>query len=186
MRSSVAASRRSVEPVGRGVRPRLAAGVGQRRAAPERQRLGEQPAAAGRVAVQLRRPASASRSNSVASTSRRVDGQPVAGRHRLDRRARQRPAQPGDQRLQRVDLVGRRRVAPEVGDQGVHADRPARLEREPGEQRTQPGAADLDRPAVVVGHQEGPEDRYPHGSTLTGRGDGFAGHAQRCLNRPVR
>ena len=175
------------EPVGRGVRPRLAGRVGQRRAAPERERFGEQPSGAGGVGVQraaagLGQPLELGRVDQP-----RVDGEPVAGRHGLDRAAaRQRPAQPGDQRLQRVDLVGRRRVTPEVGDQGEHADRPAWLQREPGEQGTQPRAADLDRPAGVVGHQESPEDRYPHNSTVTGRGDGFAGQAQRCLNRPVR
>jgi hypothetical protein len=174
------------QPIGGGVRPRLAGGVGQRRAAPERERVGEQPACPGRIAVQLAATGLGQALELGRVDQARVDGQPVSGRHRLDRAARQRPPQPGDQRLQRVDLVGRRCVAPEVGDQGLHADRASRFEGEPGEQRTQPGPADLDRPAVVVGHQDGPEDRYPHGSTLTGRGDGFAGRAQCCLNRPVR
>ena len=76
------------QPVGRGVRPGLAGGVGQRRAAPERERLGQQPAGAGGVAVQraaagLGQPLELGRVDQP-----RVDGQPVAGR------ARTRPARP--------------------------------------------------------------------------------------------
>ena len=83
------------------------------------------------------------------------DVEAVAGRMRLDRRAGQRAAQPGDQRLQRVRRPGRRRVAPQAVREAVAGDDPAGLQRQHDQQRAQPGPADLDRPAGVIGHREG-------------------------------
>ena len=104
-RSACASSRCSSQPGNRRGRVAGVAGVDQRIPPPERQRLDQGvPAPTGRTVAQL---AAAGR-HQVGERRRvdgpAIDGQPIAAGDLLDRaRLAERPADPGDQRLQRVD-----------------------------------------------------------------------------------
>ncbi len=132
---------------------------GERRAAPERQRVAQDRARTLVLARVQRRRAL----RGEAFEAQRVDGvgldrEPVAAGALLDERAVAEAAtQPRDERLQGVQLVGGLLVVPDrVGEGGRRHD-PARVERQPREQREQPAAADL----AGVG-LERPKDRDAH------------------------
>ena len=169
-RSSAAAEPAS-RPAGRRAasangRPAASASAGP---APQRERLAQQPRAlAGIAAGSARRPSSRQPLEPV-----RVDGvaastiEPVARRARTQhRRVRQRPAQPGHQGLQRVGARRRAAVRPRASATSAsHGDDPPRLQREPGEQRPQPRATDLD--GLAAGrHLQRPQDVHVHTSTV--------------------
>ena len=138
--------------------------VRHRLAAPEVQRLGQQPHGAGGITR-------AKRSRALAREPlepQRVDGvgrqrQPVAGRLLDDeRRVPERPAQARDERLQRVLHVARRVALPHgVGQRAVGHGTPG-VDREPGQERLQPAAGDLARRSVVLDQQRA-QDRDVHG-----------------------
>jgi hypothetical protein len=152
-----------LQPAGRRGGERGVGHVGQRRPAPEAQRAGQALGGRLRLARGQRLPAPLGQPLELLRVDlRRV--QPVSRGQRLDRRAGvgERAAQPGHQRLQGVDRAGGWLVAPQPVDQGLDADHGVGRQREPGQQRAQPGAAHLDRPAPRVPRLEGAEHRYAH------------------------
>ena len=160
-----------LEPRGRGGRERARARhAGQRRATPQRERLAEElPGAAGLAGAQRARALAGQPLEAVGVDVGGLEREPVAAR-RLghERRVAQRPPQPRDERLQRVHLVGGHVLLPDRVDQPAERDRASGVEREPHEQRLQPGPADLDR-AVAVGDLERSQEPHAHPATLAGR-----------------
>ena len=150
---------------------RCAGRVGERGTAPERDRRGEQLAGLAVVAAaQCLRPLAGEPFEAVGVDRLRLGRQPVAGlRLHNDACVAEGPPQPGDERLQRVGLVGGRLVAPDCVHQCAHADRPSGVEREPDQQGAQPATRDLHRPAGVVADLERPEDLDLHASTVPRR-----------------
>jgi oleandomycin transport system ATP-binding protein len=86
----------------------------------------------------------------------------------------QHPAQPGDQRLQRVHGLGGRVLAPHAVDQPRGGHHPARVQRQQDQQRAQPRPGDLHRVPVVGLDLHQTEHRDPHVSILPCR-SGMAG-----------
>jgi hypothetical protein len=76
------------------------------------------------------------------------------------------PAQPGDQGLERVGCAGRRLVIPQRVDQRAGRDHPARIQREPDQQRSQARATDLDGHAGAGAHLERTQQRDLHETIL--------------------
>jgi hypothetical protein len=143
--------------------------VGQRRPAPQLQRLGEQ--ARGRVGPAVGQGPVALGGEPLEPDGveglRRGEVEPVPGRARLDGGAvREHPAQPRDQRLDGVHRVRGQLVAPERVGQGADAHRAPGVDGEADQQRAQPLAADLDRPAAVL-DQQWPEDRDTHRNSVS-------------------
>ncbi len=97
----------------------------QRRSAPQRQRLAKPRG--GRPRIARLAPGRHQRVERVAVDARAVEGEPVAGRRRLDRRVleprlAQRPAQAGDVGLDRLPRARGRVVRPQRVDERVTAD----------------------------------------------------------------
>ena len=140
--------------------------VGERRSAPQRQRLAQQLAGARVVAAG----AGGAAVGDQALEALRVDlhVEPVAaGRGRDEPAVAERPAQPRDERLQGVHLVGREVLLPQRVDQLAGRDRAPGLEREAGQQRAQAAAADGDGAPVEL-HLERPEHADDHARTVAG------------------
>ncbi len=160
-----------LEPRGRGGRERARARhARQRRAPPQRERLAEElPGAAGLAGAQRARALASQPLEAVGVDVGGLEREPVAAR-RLghERRVAQRPPQPRHERLQRMDFVGGHVLLPDRVDQPAERDRASGVEREPHEQRLQPGPADLDR-AVAVGDLERSQEPHAHPATLAGR-----------------
>ena len=94
--------------------------------------------------------------------------QPVAARRGRDqRRVAERAPQPRDERLQRVHVISRELVLPHGLDERAGGHGPPGVQRQPGEQRTQPPAADRDRVSIVL-DLERPEQPYAHPPTVAG------------------
>lgn len=148
------------QPVGVDAGERRAAHIGQRLTAPQRRGLVQQLRGPVRVTGGEGLPAGRGEGGEAVGVDVvRFDGEPVAGRAELDR---QRLAQPGHLRLQRVAGAGRRMRAVEAVDQPFDADRAARLEQQHGQQGPQAGAAEGDRPPVGVLRPERTQDAEPH------------------------
>jgi hypothetical protein len=92
----------------------------------------------------------------------RVDVEQISGRAGQQHPVGQRPAQPGDQRLQGVAGTRGRVLAPDAVDEPGGGDDPARLQREQGHQPPQARAADLDGRTAVGAHLEGTQQPDPH------------------------
>ena len=146
--------------------PRLGLGeglgdhVGQRRAAPERQRLAQEPRGGRRRGV-----LGLGHERLEAAQVEVVAAEPedVARLLRLDRvRRRERLAQLRDVVLQRVRRVGRRCGAPQLVDQAVDRDDLVGARDQEREERPLPRSADADRTAPVDDLQ-GSEDAELHG-----------------------
>ena len=110
--------------------------VGERRAAPERQRL--------LVAVLREQLAEAVQVELV-----RRDAQHVAGRPRLEPAGAEQPPQPRHVAVQRGHRAGRRRLAPQRVDEPVLGDDLVRAQQQVAEQRALAAALDRERTAVL-------------------------------------
>ncbi len=141
--------------------------VGQRTAPPPAQRSLQQRQGSRRVLGQQGVPAPGVPLEDRGVHVLWVHHQPVAARGGRRHRGgvTEGPAQPRDQRLQRVADLGRDVVTPHGLDQGRRSDRASRLEREPGQQPTDAGAGDRDG-HPVAGHLDRPEDRHLHRSMV--------------------
>ena len=104
-----------------------------------------------------------------ARTPARPSAPPAGSRPARERPAprRRAPPQPRDERLQRVHVIGRELVLPHRLDERAGGHRPPGVERQPGEQRPQPPAADRDRVSIVL-DLERPEQPYAHPPTVAG------------------
>jgi hypothetical protein len=133
-----------VEPGGDGLAEVGPGHLGQGRAAPEAERLAQGRGGRGRVGAQL----GPARGGQLLEPDdvgvARVEREPVAGRPGLDHRLGQRPAQPGDQGLQRVRGAGRGLVGPQAVDELAGRHDLAGAKRQHDQQRAQPGPADLE------------------------------------------
>ena len=151
------------QPGDRRGRERRVGHVGQRRPAPQAQRLGEQRRPGDVVAVRQRRPAPPGqlleRPGIHLAGVRR---QPVARRAVLDRVAAQDPAQPGHQRLDRVRRVRRGVVRPQVVGQPLDRYRAPVPDRQPDQQAAQPGSAHRHGSPGVVADLERAQHPDPH------------------------
>ena len=150
------------QPADLGLRERLVAEVGQRRAAPQRHRLVEQLRGLGRAARGERVPALEDELPELGGVQLgREDPQQVAGRGGDQAAGRQQPPQPGDRRLQRVRRAGRDVLAPQVDQQLLARQHLVGVQQQVSEHGTLPDAADRDLPAAVL-QMERAEDPYPH------------------------
>ena len=155
------------EPAGGRLGERRVEDVGERGALPQREGFGEQ---LGRAGVPARGQLTAAVGGEpfeplgvdVGGRQR----EPVAARPGFDRH-RQRLAQPRDQRLQGVRGVGRRSGAPEPVDERVGRDRAPGVQREPGQEHAEAGAADVDRGAVVLRRTQRAQQRNAHAHQLS-------------------
>lgn len=94
-------------------------------------------------------------------------GQPIPTGRELHRpRLAQGAPQPRYQGLQRTRRVTGRLLTPEPVDQRRRRYRPARLEREPGQQHAHPDPADLDRRSRIRRRLNRPQHIYPHRASL--------------------
>ncbi len=75
------------------------------------------------------------------------------------------PAQPGDQRMQRVRRIGRELPGPQRVDQDTRFDRPAAGQRQPRDQAAKPVAGNGHR-GVATPHLERAEQRHPQARLL--------------------
>ncbi len=149
-------------------RVRRVGDLGQRRPAPQRERVAQRRPRRRRVPVTQRRPPLPGQPLEPPGVHVvRVEVEPVtAPGCCVPPSAGHRPAQPGHERLHRVRGVGRRLVAPERLGQRGHAHRPARVQGEADQQRPQPRPGDVDRP-IAVADLKRPEDPHPHHATLS-------------------
>lgn len=136
--------------------------VGQRGPAPQRERVGEPPAADGGILGQPRAACGDLRLEAVQVDVVRADVQPVAAGPGLDGQPGRGAAQPGHQGLERVGLAGRRFAVPNPGHQPAHGDRPAGFQREQDQQPARARAADLDRRTGVGADLQRPEQADLH------------------------
>ena len=158
-----------LQPDALGGRPLRVADVGERRPAPERQRLVERRSSA---AAGVAGDGAGARQQSLEPdgvdrvgidcqpVARRLGDQHVAG----DAGGGQRPAQLRDPQLQRIGGVGGQVLAPEGVGEGVDGDDPAGREGQPGEQRAH-GRRQLHGHAAGGAHLDGaehPERRELH------------------------
>ncbi len=166
-RSSDRREAQLVEPRGRHAQG--VAGVGQRRPAPQRERLAQHPRRTGRIAVAQRaRSLGGQRLEAVRVDVVRLDVEPVAGRRLADRRRRpERAAQPRDERLQRVGLVGRRldRPTPRRSGRAGATGRPASRASRTSRARNRAPVTSIGC-AAVVANLERAEDPHLHPSTV--------------------
>ncbi len=142
--------------------------VVERRAAPERERRFQRRdrplgAAGGELAPPLRQPVL----EPVRVEPLGLDPQLIAVLARDHHVARERLAQPRDADLERLRRAGRARVAPQLVDQPVAAERLVRVEQQEREERALAVPAERDR-TTSVGGLERAEDAEVHG--CTGRG----------------
>ena len=123
--------------------------IGERRAAPQRQR-------GVRLVVvdEL--------SEAVGIELPRLDPEDVPRRARGDAVSAERHAQRVHVYLERVGGAGRRRSAPDRVDQPVGGDHLVGVEEEAGEQRARPRAAERDDDAAVVQHLQRPQHTELH------------------------
>lgn len=140
--------------------------VRQRRAPPQRQRIGQQgspgsgilaragplhkgcePALVHRLAVELEQ------------ITRWLERHPLATA-RLG--VLQRLPQPADLRLQGPRRMDRKVIAPQIVDQPVRRYRPAEVEEKVGQQRTHLDLGNRDQPAILCPHCQGPEHAETH------------------------
>jgi hypothetical protein len=136
--------------------------LGQRRAAPHRQRLMQARGGSARVAGRERRPALVAQAGEAGDVDRfRREREHVAGRSRQQDLGRQHLAQLRHVELHHLDRRLRRVVAPEVVDEPLDRDGPVDVEHQPGEQRARPAAAELERHRAV-GSLERSEDAELH------------------------
>ena len=151
------------QPGDRGRRERGVRDIGQRRAAPLAQRLGQQRRGLGQAPVGQR---AAPRTHLLLEGPRvyavGVHHEPVTGRAELHGVPADRAAQPRDQRLHRVRGVGRRLTVPQVLGQPLDRDRPAVGDGEPDQQGAQPGPADGQQGPGVVTDLQRSQDADPH------------------------
>jgi hypothetical protein len=153
-----------LEPRDLRLRERLVRELGERLAAPGRERLREQP----------RPPRGVAHSRFVDELPHarevelpRADVDEVAGRARLDRLLAERLAELGDEVLERGDRGRRRLSAPERVDESVGRDDAARVEEEEREERALLRPAEREH-AVAVDRFERTEDaELDHGHVVT-------------------
>ena len=113
--------------------------VHQGRAAPQRERQAQGRGRGGRIVAQLCSALGGELFEPHDVGRAGIEFQLVAGRPGFDDRVRQRPAQPGDQGLQRVRRAGRRLVGPQPVDQLADRDQLAGTQRQHDQQCAQPG-----------------------------------------------
>jgi hypothetical protein len=166
------------DPVDDGCGPQLAqacggrvepgSGIGERRAAPQRERLAKDPRRDRRIAVPERSPAvRRQRVEAGRVDVLRSDRQPITRSRLLDRGGLvERAPQPRDEGLQRVHLVRGRALAPDGSNQGRRGDGPAGVESESHEHGPQARPGDLDGIPAVVANLERTEDPHLHAPTV--------------------
>ena len=126
--------------------------VHQGRTAPQRERQAQGRGRGGRIVAQLCSALGGELFEPHDVGRAGIEFQLVADRPGFDDRVRQRPAQPGDQGLQRVRRAGRRLVGPQPVDQLAGRDQLAGAQRQHDQQCAQPGSADVEHdPRVVIG-----------------------------------
>ena len=131
--------------------------LGERRPAPQVERVREELGRAVRVAGLERRAPLGPEPGEPGEVERlRLDRDEVAGRLRPERLRGQRLAQLRDVDLHHLRRGPGRLVAPEVVHEPVDRDGPVRVQEEPGEERTRLAAAERDRLAVLD-RLEGPQ-----------------------------
>ncbi len=164
------------QPAGLGRRPVLVAGLGERRAPPQRQRLVQQRPGRARVGADAltgvaAQPLEPPRVHRVGRQPHRVAGwgadqQP--GRGARWAAGFEQPAQVGHVRLERGHRLGRRFTAPQVLDHPVHRHDLAARRDQQGEHRALPRPTERDRHAVRLGGDR-PQHAYPqHGAPILG------------------
>ena len=92
----------------------------------------------------------------------RVDQQSVAGRMRLDHHLRQRPTQPGHQRLQGITSACRRLVAPDCVHELSRGNQLAGGEGQLDQQRAEPSTGHRNEGTVAAADLEWPQHPDPH------------------------
>jgi hypothetical protein len=164
-----------LEPLCGGDRERLVADIGERRAAPQRQRVDEQGDAGSRIRRLPRRGGERAEPVDVERTA--VDSQQVAGRLADDESAParlgalQRTAKLRDLGLERVQRVAGRPNAPQVPDEPLHGDRAALVDEEVGQERADLPLRHPHRAAVVGPDGQRAQHPETHGTTVTSRTD---------------
>ena len=148
----------------------LVSQVGERRSAPERERLAEPGRGSGRVAAAQRlAPGGHPELEAVDVELARLDPEHVPGRAGLERVAGEGLPEPRDGHPQRLRGVAPVPV-PELFDQAVARHHLVRVEQEHAEQRALPRTADGDG-ALALTNLQGAEDAELHGGgyrTVTG------------------
>ena len=161
-----------VEPLDGGARERLVGEVGERRPAPQAERLAEE--LRRRVLVVAARapsrPRAASRSNRARSSALSSDAEQVAGRSRLERLGRaERAAELGDLPLHLRHRGDRRPPGVEVVGEPVDRHDAVRVQEQDRERRALPRPAEPDRAALAGRLERSQHAELEHARTVAGR-----------------
>ena len=132
--------------------------LGERRPAPERERLAKGHRRLLRPSVLERfGPAHRQLLEAIHIAGAALDAEHVGIASRLDRVPPESTAQVGDVALHDISRGGRRGLAPDLVDQAAHRDRPIRADHEDGEHRATARAAEGDD-TVALAHLQRPEN----------------------------
>ena len=163
--------------------------LGESRTAPQLERVGEEPRGGRRVAGLER--GSALGANAVEAAQVEsvvvVELNQVAGRPSRQDAGRQHLAELRHEDLDHLDRRVGHVIAPEIVDEPVHRHGPARVEKQPGEQRAGLPAAERERLRAVsyLQRAEKPELHTGSGATLPAR-EAAASRSAAALVRPPR